>query len=166
VGEGWELEQWLDRQAVEDLICRYSDSVTRGDYEHTATLFAPDAVWEEVGSARFETASAFVDYLVGGSSTMELLIQTPHSPVIAFPAPRQARATTTIREIARGVAGDRSAFGDAGTELAFDRYGIYHDDLEKFEGEWRFTQRIFVPFFTGPGVVGDVSGARPLLRPR
>ena len=48
-------EEWLDRQAIQDLIHRYSDSVTRGDYEQTATLFAPDAGWEEVGGACFET---------------------------------------------------------------------------------------------------------------
>jgi SnoaL-like domain len=51
VRQDWELEDWLARQAVEDLIYRYSDSVTRGDHEHTATLFAPDAVWQEVGGA-------------------------------------------------------------------------------------------------------------------
>ncbi len=58
-----ELRAWLDRQAIEDLIHRYSDSVTRGDYEHTAELFAPDAVWEEVGGVRFDTAREFIDYL-------------------------------------------------------------------------------------------------------
>src|SRR5262249_51428701 len=28
------------------------------------------------------------------------------------------------------------------------RYGIYHDELAKFDREWKFTQRIFVPFAT------------------
>ncbi len=44
-----EVGQGLDRLAIMDAINRYSDSVTRGDYEHTAELFAPDAVWEEKG---------------------------------------------------------------------------------------------------------------------
>src|SRR5436190_3505504 len=148
VRQDWELEEWLARQAVEDLIYRYSDSVTRGDYEHTATLFAPDAVWEEVGGARFETGREFVDYLVEGSASLELLIQTPHSPVVEFLGPGRAKATTTIHEIVRGVASGRSALGDVGIELAFDRYGIYHDELAKFDREWKFTERIFVPFFT------------------
>ena len=47
-----------------------------------------------------------------------------------------------------------------------DRYGIYHDGLAKFDREWKFTERIFVPFFTATDVVGDVSGSRPLRRPR
>jgi SnoaL-like domain len=115
----WEREEWFDRQAVQDLIHRYSDAVTRGDHEHTATLFAPDAVWEEVGGARFETAREFVDYLVGGSASLELLIQTPHSPVVDFPTSGRATATTTIHEIVRGVASDRSALGDAGQRPCF-----------------------------------------------
>jgi hypothetical protein len=82
--QDWEREEWLDRQAVEDLIHRYSDSVTRGDHERTATLFAPDAVWVEVGGARLETARECVHYLVEGSASLELLIQTPHSPVVEF----------------------------------------------------------------------------------
>src|SRR6185503_4227854 len=87
-----EVGQWLDRQAVIDLINRYSDSVTRGDYEHTATLFAPDAVWEEKGGEHFDTAGDFVDYLVQGSASLELLIQTPHSTVVDFPEPDRAAA--------------------------------------------------------------------------
>jgi len=86
--------------------------------------------------------------------------------VVDFVAVGQARATTTIREIARGVAGGRSALGEAGTEINVDRYGIYHDEIAKFDDGWKFTQRIFVPFFTSTGVVvGDVFGSRPLLRP-
>ena len=79
-----EVGQWLDRLAIMDAINRYSDSVTRGDYEHTAELFAPDAVWEERGGEHFETADEFVTYLVEGSATLEVLIQTPHSSVIVF----------------------------------------------------------------------------------
>jgi len=161
-----ELRAWLDRQAIEDLIHRYSDSVTRGDYEHTAELFAPDAVWEEVGGVRFDTAREFIDYLVQGSASADLLIQTPHSPVVEFEGVGRAEATTTIHEIVRGVAGGRSSLGDAGIEINVDRYGIYHDALANFGREWKFTQRTFVPFFTAiGGVVGDVSGSRPLLRP-
>ena len=162
-----ELRAWLDRQAIQELIHRYSDSVTRGDYEHTAEVFAPDAVWEEVGGVRFDTSREFIDYLVEGSASAELLIQTPHSPVIDFQGSGRATATTTIHEIGRGVAGGRSSLGEAGTEINVDRYGVYHDDLAKFGQEWKFTQRIFVPFFTSiNGVVGEVTGTRPLLRPR
>ena len=165
MGQEGDVGQWLDRQAVMDLINRYADSVTRGDYEHTATLFAPDAVWEEKGGERFDTADDFVDYLVQGSASLELLIQTPHSSVIEFIGPDRATATTTTREMARGVAGGASALGEAGMEMAVDRYGIYYDELTKFGHDWKFTRRTFVPFFTTTGLVGDVSESRPLLPP-
>ena len=37
---------WEDRDAIQQLIYRYSDAVTRADYEQMATVFADDAVWE------------------------------------------------------------------------------------------------------------------------
>ena len=160
------VQEWVDRLAIQDLICRYCDSVTRGDYEHTATLFAPDAIWEEQGGMRFESAREFIDYLVEGSASLELLIQTPHSSVIEFPESGRAKVSTMIREIVRGVGGGRSALDEAGIELNVDRFGIYHDELNKFGSEWKFTRRTFVPFFTAMGsVIGEVSGTRPLLAP-
>jgi hypothetical protein len=158
-----ELTGWLDRQAVQDLIHRYSDSITRGDFEQTVTVFASDAIWEDPEfGVRFESAAAFMDYLIEGSASLELLIQTPHSPVIELVG--DGRATTTIHEIIRGVATAESSVGAIGKEINIDRYGIYYDELAKFGSEWKFTHRIFVPFFTASGcVVGDVSGARPLL---
>jgi hypothetical protein len=159
----WGPEEWLAREAVVDLIYRYSDSVTRGDYEQTATVFAPDAVWElpEWG-LRFETARAFLDYLIDGSASVELLIQTPHSPVVELLGPTRARATTTIHEIVRSAAtADGSDSPDAG-ETNLDWYGIYHDEAARFGAEWKFTRRVFVPFFTATD--GAVVGPRPLLR--
>jgi SnoaL-like domain len=160
------MQEWVDRLEIQDLIFRYCDSVTRGDYTHTATLFAPDAIWEEQGGMRFESAREFIDYLVEGSTSLELLIQIPHSSVVEFPESGRAKVSTTIREIVRGIGGGQSALGDAGMELNVDRFGIYHDELEKFGSEWKFTRRTFVPFFTAMGsVIGEVSGSRPLLAP-
>jgi SnoaL-like domain len=161
-----EIREWLDRQAIQDLIHRYSDSVTRGDFERTEDLFAPDAVWEEVGGVRFETAREFLSYLTEGSAHSELLIQAPSSPVVDFVEGGRATATTTIREIVRGVSGGPSVLGDAGIEINVDRFGIYYDEFAKFGDAWKFTQRVFAPFITSlDSVVGDLSGTRPLLPP-
>jgi ketosteroid isomerase-like protein len=163
-GESSEL---LERLRIQDLIHRYSDSITRGDYEQTATVFAPDAVWEDPQSdIRLESARAFLAYLAEGSTSLDLLIQTPHSPVVELLPGGRARATTTIHEIVRGVATADSAVGATGSEINVDRYGIYYDELAKFGQDWKFTRRTFVPFFTTTGVTfGEVSGTRPLLRP-
>jgi hypothetical protein len=54
----------------------------------------------------------------------------------------RAKATTTIHEIVRGVATADGSVGAIGDEINVDRYAIYHDELAKFGGEWKFTQRI------------------------
>ena len=41
-----ELREWLDRLAIQDLIYRYSDAVTRADWPQCEAVFAPDALWE------------------------------------------------------------------------------------------------------------------------
>jgi len=165
--QGSEVQEWLDRQAILDLIHRYSDSITRGDYERTAAVFAPDAVWEEPQAGlRFETAGEFIEFLAAGTTSTEVLIQTPHSPVVELVGAGKAKATTTIHEFGRGVVTAEYMFGGVGTELNFDRYGIYYDQLAKFDGEWKFTHRIWSAFFTSTDcVVGGISGDRPLLRP-
>jgi hypothetical protein len=79
---------------------------------------------------------------------------------------QRARATTTIHEMILGTNAAAGVFGDAGAAVNVDQYGIYHDELEKADGVWRFTHRLFVPFLIGTGSLGgDVVSERPLLRP-
>jgi hypothetical protein len=167
VSQDSELAELFDRQAIQDLIHRYSNSVTRGDYEQIASVFAPDAVWEDPGSnVRCESAREFIDYLIAGSATLDLLIQTPHSPVVELLGGGHAKATTTIHEIVRGVGSASTSLSEVGGEINVDRYGIYYDEVAKFGGEWRFTHRTFTPFFTTTGmVVGDVLSRRPFVEP-
>jgi hypothetical protein len=60
---GTELREWLDRLAIQDLINRYSDAVTRADWQQCQTLLAVDAVWESPAGLRFESAKSFMDFL-------------------------------------------------------------------------------------------------------
>ena len=164
--QGLELQAWLDRLAIQDLIYRYSDAVTRADYEQMAMVFAPDALWESpLLELRFETARAFIDFQMEGNPDLAVLIQTPHSPLIEMLSVDRARATTTIHEMFRGVTERASTYADVGDEMNVDQYGIYYDDVNKIDGEWKFTHRLFVPFLIASGgVVGDVVSERPLLR--
>ena len=166
-GDDRRLRDWLDRLDIQNLIHRYSDAVTRADYEQMATVFAPDALWESpLLGMRFESAQEFIDFQREGNPSLAVLIQTPHSPVVELVDEQQARATTTIHEMFRGTTPERSAYGEAGTEINVDQYGIYHDEVAKFNGEWKFTHRLFAPFLIATGCVqGDVASERPLLRP-
>jgi hypothetical protein len=161
-----EVRQWLDRVAIQELIYRYSDAVTRADWTQCESVFTPDALWESpLLGLRFESRDAFLETL-RATTTYDLLIQTPHSPVVTLTAADRATATTTIHEMNRGVMEAASELGDAGTPVNIDTYGIYYDDVARIDGDWKFTHRLFVPFYLSNGsVTGDILTPRSgLLR--
>ena len=158
VSEGGE---WIERLSIADLIYRYSDSVTRADWDRTEAVFAPDAIWESPAlGLRFEGARTYRDFLAG-TTGYDLLIQTAHPPVILLVGPQQAQTTTTVHELVRGVGHTDSTLGEAGTPVNLEQYGIYCDDVAKLDGEWKFTHRLFVPLYVR---VDCVTGQ--VLRPR
>ena len=156
-----------ERDAIQQLIYRYSDAVTRADYVQMATVFAADAVWESpILGMHFETAREFIDFQANGSTALDVLIQTASNPVIDLLGPDRATATTNIREIIRGANSQDGPFGPAGNEINVDQYGIYFDEISKLHGAWRFTRRTFVPVLIGQGTIqGDIATNRPITRP-
>ena len=158
-----ELRECLDRLAIQDLIHRYSDAVTRADWQQCEAVFAPDAVWESPGlGQRYESRASFMEIL-RATTIYDLLIQTPHSSVIAVTGDH-ARATTTIHEVIRGIAAEETTLGASGSDANFEQYGIYFDDLARIDGEWKFTHRRFVPIYVGTDcVTGDVLTQRSAL---
>jgi ketosteroid isomerase-like protein len=164
VSEGGE---WIERLAITDLIHRYSASVTRADWDETEAAFAPDAVWEMPAlGLRHEGARAYRRFLAE-TIGYDLLIQTAQAPVIRFLGPGLAQTTTTIHELVRGEVLVDSTVGKAGTRVNLEQYGIYHDDVAKLDGEWKFTHRLFVPVYVrNEGVTGEVVTARSALSRR
>jgi SnoaL-like domain len=158
-----ESREWLDRLAIQDLIYRYSDAVTRADWHQCAAVFASEALWETPAGLRFDSAASFLEFLKP-TTAYDVLIQTPHSSVVTLIDANTAKATTTIHELTRGVAHADSAFGEAGAEINLEQYGIYYDDFARIEGTWKFTKRVFVPIYMNAGnVTGDVFIRRPAL---
>ena len=107
--------------------------------------------------------------MLRSTSTLELLIQTPHAPVIRLIGSDKAQATTTIQERMRGITAVDSAGLDiqSGGQINQELSGIYYDDIARIDGEWKFTRRLFVPIcLTAGGVTGEVVTPRSgLLRP-
>jgi ketosteroid isomerase-like protein len=157
-----------DRRSIEQLIYRYSDAVTRADYEQMATVFAADAIWESpLLGMHFESARAFIDFQIDGSTALGMLIQTAMGPVIDLRGPDDAIATTNIREIIRGTTTNDGPYGPTGTEINVDQYGIYFDEISKIDNAWKFTRRVFAPILIAAGgVSGDVVTTRPISRPQ
>jgi SnoaL-like protein len=161
------LREWLDRLAILDLIHRYSDAVTRADWQQCEAVFAPDVIWESpILGMRHESRASFLEILKA-TSQYDLLIQTAHSSVVTLTGADRAHATTTIHELTRGVGVADTALGEVGAASNFEQYGVYFDDLARINGEWRFTHRMFVPICVCQGCVkGDLLTPRSaLLRP-
>jgi ketosteroid isomerase-like protein len=156
---------WIETFKIQQLIYRYFDSVNRGDLEAMRALFADDAVWESpLMGLRQDSADAFVEFFRQTTGTAELLVMTPHCPVIEVLGPESARATTTVHEVAKGVASEDGEFGPKGTEVNFHDYAIYYDELARIDGSWRFTHKIFVMLYIESGTLtGDVLTDRATL---
>ncbi len=156
-----EIREWLDRCAITDLIHRYSDAVTRADWTQCAEVFSPDVLWESpVLGLRYESRDEFLDTL-RPTTAFDILIQTPHAPVVTFTGADGATATTTIHEMNRGLLASESAMGAIGSPINFETYGIYYDTIRRIDGAWKFTHRLFVPFLLrNDCVTGDVVTAR------
>jgi hypothetical protein len=161
---GHELREWLDRLAIQDVICRYSDAVTRAAWQQCDRLFSANAVWESpLLGLRFESRAEFLEFLQG-TSAYDLLIQTSQASVISLHGTDQATATTTIHELTRGAGLADTQLGGAGAEVNVEQYGIYYDDLARIDGEWKFLHRLFVPIYVNAaGVTGDVFATRSAL---
>ncbi len=160
-------ESRFDKLEIQELISRYSDSINRGDLEATEAVFATNAIWESpLLGMHFESAREFCEFLAANARGVELLIQTPHCPVVTLHDADAATATTTIYELSRGtVTEDGNPFGPVGTETNFEDFGIYYDTVHRVDGTWLFTHRVFVPVYMGLGAAtGDVPSARSSLR--
>jgi hypothetical protein len=146
------VRAWIDRLAIIDLIHRYSNAVTRRAWAEVETLFTPDAVWEspEFG-LRFESPRDFVAGLAAASS--EVLIQTPHGPVVDLVDADHATASTTILELVRMDAALTSSPGVSGDPVNLTHYGLYLDEVARVDGAWKFTHRRFRPIYLDAGTV-------------
>ena len=156
-----ERRTWLDRLAIQELIYRYSDGLTRADWKQCESVFSPEAIWESPAlGLRYESREAFIEMLEG-TSTAEFMIQTASSPVINLLGSDKAQATTTVQEMMRGVTAVLT-----GEVLNSTLYGVYYDDIARIDGEWKFTHRLYVPIYAETGALtGDVVTPRSgLLR--
>ena len=134
---------------------RYSDAVTRGDWDAIAGVMTANAVWESPAlKLHFESPEPFLEFLRSTITDDSVLFQTAHNPVIDFTGPDSATATTSINELVRTPA------------LNGNLYGVFFDELERASDGWKFTHKRFVPMYTEVGgLTGTQVTPRPVLRP-
>jgi hypothetical protein len=126
-----------DQTAVKELIARYSDAITRRDFDFVSTLFTANAVWR--AEAPFEMqleGPAIAQVLSQALAPFEMVMQSPLSSVIEINGDR-AQARTIIYEMGALAPGADSAFGP------FKQYGLYEDAMQRSGGRWQFVSRRF-----------------------
>jgi hypothetical protein len=134
----------LDRLAVKDLINRYSDAVSRRDFEYVATLFADHAVWRcgAPFNLHFE-GTAIASALLAAVAAYDMIVQTSAGSVIELDGNR-ATARTMLFEMGRETVDGPG----------FIQYGIYDDVLERIGNEWKFVSRHFHPYYRDDELTG------------
>src|SRR5579864_492799 len=103
-----------ERAAIQDVITRYSDAITRRDWVVLAELFAPDAVWEVIGGPAFRYTGADValgiQRIVESTSTLTQI----NGPALIEMEGDRATARSTIYEFGETI-DKASRFEEPGT---------------------------------------------------
>jgi len=119
--------------AVQTVITRYCDAVTRRDWAALADLFAPDATWDVIGHVTFHFAGAdVVPGIRGIVESTGSLVQINTPALIEIDGDR-ATARSTIYELGT----------DKEKAHRFEEPGLYEDVLTKIGGKWKFSARRF-----------------------
>jgi hypothetical protein len=161
-----QVQAWVDRLAITELINRYSDATTRADWDQLEALFAPDAILEVSSPFDFraEGAAGIRAIMSAGSDRLDFLIHRVDSIVIDLQTSVRAQATSIIHEIGRGPSPNPDGTGPD-VFLDWFQYGVYYDDIVKLDGAWKFSRRYCQPLlYVGDDAVpGDSIAVRTEL---
>jgi len=132
------------REAIADLVHRYSDAVTRNDLVQWSSCWADDARWtlspERIACGRDEIVALFERAI----STLEGVVQNVLNGTCSIDA-RRGTGRWYLVEHYRRITGE--------PELLLARYD---DTYVERERRWLFASRTLVPSYQGPP---DLSGA-------
>jgi ketosteroid isomerase-like protein len=126
-----DIAAWIDKQAIQELVVRYSDAASRGAWEEFGQCWTADAIWEVAPpvDTRVEGRRAIVDSVIANTETADFLLQMTHGAVVTLHGAGRASSRTTIHAIAR-----------TGTHNVTN-YAIYCDEVVKTDGVWQFSLR-------------------------
>lgn len=140
------MSDFADAQArIVQLYAAYADAVWRKDAAAFGACFVPEAEWRisgkvMAGRGSIEAAAASI------FSTMNRVLMTFRAPQIAL---------TETGANARVYVTEQCSWQDRDPGM---NIGCYHDRIERRDGQWLFTWRLFQLLYTGPA---DLSGTFP-----
>lgn len=134
--------------AVQKVLTAYSQSIGLRDLDMTLGTFMPDGVWELLGlGLKWQGHAAIREAIDGVLSGMGYLVQL-NAPALIEVTGDTATARYTVRECGRR----------AGTDQAFEVFGVYFDELAKTADGWKFVRHNFRMLGGQNYTVGDPPG--------
>jgi len=127
-------QEALDRQAIEEVLVRYSRGIDRLDRKILESVYWPDAT-DSHGPGYVGKAPGFIDWVLGYLAPMK----TQHflgNSIIAFDSPTTAHGETYV-----------NAYHQIPTRFGKEELvagARYLDRFEKRNGEWRIADRICI----------------------
>ena len=118
----------IDRDAIRDLLARYTYNGDRGRVAELAACFADEGLLEYPG-ARAQGPKAIAATLGGGART--------RNPALTFV---RHHITNPLIEVTGDAATARSYFA-VHSDVGLDHSGTYDDWLIRIDEGWRFAQR-------------------------
>jgi hypothetical protein len=146
IDEHGALQALLDRDAIRDLVARYSRGVDRQDFALLRSLYAPDAVEDDHGGAYSGSAEGYVDWLESVMGRVQNSAHLVHSHLIALDGPYSAQGEVY-------VSGHSRLAVEGGWEDL--THGMrYLDHYTKRDGQWLFARRTIVVDWLQAGPTG------------
>jgi uncharacterized protein (TIGR02246 family) len=132
-----DIQEVAERQAIRDLIDRYTLEVTRRNWDGVAACFHEDASWITSVGHNFQGRQAIITGVSGVVESYELLVQMNHAVTIDELTSDRAKARSVLNEFGRAPGGDNGVFV----------LGVYTDTVTKVDGRWAFAERFFQAYY-------------------
>jgi ketosteroid isomerase-like protein len=130
----------MPRDAIAELVHRYSDAVVHVDREQWASTWTTDASWTLGEMASAEGRDAIVELWVGAMSTFDGVVQTVLN---GSAATDDFVGTGTGRWYIQ-------EHGKTGKGHPFMMLSYYDDVYTRVGASWLFSSRTLVPLYQGP----------------
>lgn len=129
----------MSRDAIEELVHRYSDAVVHRDRDQWAGTWAPDAVWDMGRDRRVEGRTAIAELWTAAMATFAAVVQTCLNGTVDLD--EEAGTGTGRWYILEAM---RRADGSNDQMI-----GHYDDTYVRLDGQWHFASRELTVLYRG-----------------
>ena len=128
-----DLQQLLDREAIERLKARYFESLDAKDWDAFRQVFTDDARFELMEGDPIEGADAFVE-MTRGVLAAARTVHHGHSPSLTIDGPAEAHGSWLLLDYVEWPPDAETA-----ERRGMEGYGRYDETYRKVDGEWRIS---------------------------